>query len=348
MEFNNQELNDGAESPEFQAAEPDRGVDVETERQPKYRLMITRHFERVPSGQLSQVGIAHARKKGERMAGSAEVLAARVSDHRSGRAKQTGALITESAQIKSPLTDKTYGTREVPGIQYDYLQPDMSDVVPNGKKIVEKATLQELMSIEPDQGWTDEEDENGKLRINIEKLPLDVMERIAPIRQKYQPMAFEYLMNNGPACHRLAVGLAHQLQHELEILPRYDDMRRRHDAPLQKDAIINSVTHGMYIEALLKEAGFMVGKDGEAEKIVNFENSGFGGYIMPGESVYLDIDDPDNVPDRIPVVFEGDNRPKAGTVFVDKTRLAELSDEWKEWTMTPEYQTWLAARMEQK
>ncbi|MDO8443933.1 MAG: hypothetical protein Q7S80_00265, partial [bacterium] len=279
----NQELHGETEPAELRADEPVHEADVEAEHQPKYQLMITRHFERVPSGQLSQVGIAHAKEKGERMAGSAEVLAARVSDHRSGRAKQTGELITASAQIKSPLTDKTYGTREVPGIQYDYLQPDMGDVVPNGKKIVERATLQELMRIEPDQGWTDEEDENGRLRINIEKLPLDVMERIAPIRQKYQPLAFEYLMNNEPACHRLAIGLAHQLQHELEAIRHYNDMRQRHEAPLQKDVIINAVTHGMYIEALLKEAGFMVGTGGEAEKLSNFEISEFGGYIMPGE-----------------------------------------------------------------
>lgn len=323
-------------------------MSVESENKPKYRLMLTRHFERVPSGQLSEVGIAHAQEKGQRMAGSAEVLKAYASDHRSGRARQTSELITESAQIESPLTGETYETREVPGIQYDYLQPDMADVVPNGKKIVEKATLQELMRIEPDQGWTDEEDENGNLKINIEKLPPEVMERIAPIRQKYQPLAFKYLMNDEPACHRLAIGLSHQLDHELEVIKKYDQARQHQKAPLEKDAILNTVTHGMYVEALLREAGVMIGKNGTENKLVDFETDDFGGYIMPGESIYLDIDDPNNIPDRIPVVFEGDNRPKVGRVFVDKNRLLELSQEWKKHILTPEYQTWEKERAEKK
>ena len=66
----------------------------EAEKKPRYRFMITRHAERLPSGELSPEGIEHAKRKGV-VVKEAEVIKAYASDHPSGRAYQTGDLIID-------------------------------------------------------------------------------------------------------------------------------------------------------------------------------------------------------------------------------------------------------------
>lgn len=303
----------------FEAMSP-----IEEERKPHYKFMITRHAERVPSGELSPEGIEHARRKGETLQG-AEVIKAYSSDHEKKRAYETGELISKESGIKSPLTGEHYATREVPDIQYDVLKPDLYGAIAEAKSLIEEKTLEET-------GMSTERDEKGNLKINIEKLSKEEQIAIAPIRQKYQKLGFRYILNKPEVVHRFAIGLAHQLVNEFHIAKHYDGRRKAAAAPLEKDAVINTATHGMFGESLLREAGIFVGDDGvEKEGITDFESEQFGGYIQPAESIYLDVEDPAQMPDKIPVIFEGENRPKPGAIFIDRKKLENLNNDYIEW-----------------
>lgn len=297
---------------------------AEEEKPPHYKFMITRHAERRPDGQLTEEGVEHAKRKGQ-FVGDAEVLKAYGSDHPSGRALKTGDLISRESGIKSPATGEPYATREVSGIQYDILEPDLYHIIPEAKNLIEEATLKEL-------GMSTERDEKGRLKINIEKLPVEEQLKIAPVRQKYQKLGFEYLLSNKDGVHRLAIGLAHQLVREFEIAKRYDNGRKIANDPPEKDVVINTATHGMFMESILKEAGIMVKEDGSDERgVTDFESERFGGYIQPAESIYLDVEDPAKMPEKIPVIFEGENRPKPGVIFIDRKKLENLNNDYVEW-----------------
>lgn len=299
---------------------------VEKEKKPRYRLMITRHAERLPSGVLSAEGIQHARDKGkiarERGAG---VLKAYVSDHKSNRAFDTGELISESSDILSGQTEKHYRTHKVPDIQYEILKPDLYHLIGKAKDLIEEATLKEL-------GWSTERDEKGKLKIDIEKIPVEEQEKIAPTRQKNQRLGFEYLLSNDGAVHRMAIGLAHQLLRELKILDRYLSKREGAGNPPTGDVVLNNVSHGLFSEALLKKTGVFISRDGErTDDISDLNSPEFGGYIQPGESWSLIIDNPSQIPELIPVEFEEKGRVPNGEVFIDRAKLEALSIDYDKW-----------------
>ncbi len=297
----------------------------EIEKKPRYRLMITRHAERLPSGELSPEGIAHAKRKGQAVKG-VEVLKGYASDHKSGRAFDTTKSITEESGVVFSATGKPYETRKVPDIQYAVLEPDLAYVIPAAKSRIEEATLREL-------GMSTERDEEGKLKINIEKLSKEEQVRIAPVRQKYQKLGFEYVLNEVPeAVHRMAIGIAHQLVEKMEVMSRYDRARKTANKPPKGDVVINEGTHGMFMESLLKEAGVIRNADGTEGGIDRFDTNEFGGYIQPVESMYLEIDDPAHIPDRISVTFESDNRPQ-GRVFIDRKKLEALEKDYQAWKL---------------
>jgi len=292
----------------------------ENREKPKYRLMITRHTERLPSGELSLEGIESARRKGKALQG-VEVLKAYASDHRSGRAYETGNLTTKESGVVSGSTGEPYRTKKVKGIQYDELNPS---ILSKAKDIIEEATLREA-------GMSTERGPDGKLKINIEKLPADEQMKIAPIRQKNQKLGFRFLLGDEESVHGMARGLAHQLARELKILDRYKNRRDTHDKPVTGDVVLNTNTHGMFMESLFREAGVRKNADGaEMPGIKDFENPSFGGYIEPGESVYLELGDFNNMSEKIPVSFERPNRPPPDSVFVDRKKLEELSREYEE------------------
>ncbi|MDP3986278.1 MAG: hypothetical protein Q8P77_02520 [Candidatus Veblenbacteria bacterium] len=317
---------------------------AEAEKKPRYRLMITRHAERLPSGELSPEGIEHAKRKGEVM-DEAEVLKAYVSDHKSARAFQTGDLISKESGIKSQLSREQYGTRQVKDIQYDVLEPDLYGLIPIIKLYVEEPTLEEALAVPELRALIDgaiskdkdkivsKKDSAGNPMIDIEKLPIDIQMKIAPIRQKNQKVAFEKFLGQFPeAVHRLAMGLGHQLVEELGIVKRYSNARRNLNKPPVKDVVLNTTTHGLFTESLLREAGIFIKSDGEEVRgIHDFQSEDFGGYVQPAEAIYLDIDDPGNMPDRIPVSFEGLHRPSTGTVFIDRQKLEALNMDYVAW-----------------
>lgn len=323
-------------SPEALSEQP---TSVESEKIPHYIIMITRHAERLPSGELSPEGIAHAKTKGEKLK-DVEVLKSYASDHPSGRTYETAENIGEEADIKSPLTGKRYKTRKVKGIQYDVFDPT---ILKETKLLIEEATLNEIGVEHPELmkliDRTKKEDVTGELLkegsggepiVNIEKLPKDIQKQIAPIRQKHQKLGFEKILNNNPeAVKNMAAGLSHQLINKEKILARYSKSREEKGKPPKKDVVININTHGLFTESLFKNAGIFVKQNGEEiHGIDNMDTDDLGGYIQPAESIYLDIGiDPNNIPKQIPVIFEK-GRSINGQVYIDRSKLEQLNKDY--------------------
>ena len=307
-------------------------ANIEVEKIPRYYIMITRHAERMPSGELSPEGVAHAKAKGEALK-DVEVLKSYASDHPSGRTYETAENIGIEADVKSPATGERYKTRMVKGIQYDVLDPS---VIKDAKLMIEEATLDEINAEYPElaqlinsvlnedtSGTLTKANSNGELMVDIEKLPKEIQKQIAPIRQKHQKIGFESVLDNPDAVKKMAAGLSHQLVSKEKLLARYS--KKRKDTPLKKDVVINITTHGMFAESLLKDAGILVKPDGEEiYGIDKMDSDDLGGYIQPAESIYLDIGtDPDNIPEKIPVIFET-GRNVNGSVYIDRSRLEQL------------------------
>ncbi len=300
---------------EFSGAE--NIIKQEKEEKPRYRLMVSRHAERLPSGSLSSEGIEFSRRKGVKIGEATEVLKGYASDEKTKRTSLTSDLVSESSGIISPLTKKQYKTHIVEDIQYSVFNPDLTFLLERGKKITDEATIKELGLPE------------GTI---LEELSQEEQIKIAPIRQKNQELGFKSLFDYPEAIHRMAIGLAHQLIHEIKLFDRYKKIREK-NKPLEKDAILNTISHGMFFEALFLEAGYIKDEKGALSKIdrYDFEDPNFGGLIMPSESFFLEIKDPQGVPDKIPVSFERRNRPKEGVIFIDKNRLLKLAEEYEEW-----------------
>lgn len=328
-------------SPEIFLKQPqaEMPANIEAEKIPHYFIMITRHAERLPSGELSPEGVAHAKAKGENLK-DVEVLKSYASDHPSGRTYETAENIGEEADIKSPLTKERYKTRKVKGIQYDAIEPT---ILKSAKLLIEEAALDEINKEHPElaqlinsalsedaNGTLTKINSNGKLMVNIEKLPKDIQKQIAPIRQKHQKIGFDkILLNNPEVVKSMAEGLSHQLIDKGEILARYSKSREKKNNSPKKDVVININTHGLFTESLFKNAGiFVKPNNDEIHGIDNMDTDDLGGYIQPAESIYLDIgDDPNNIPERIPVIFEK-GRTVNGKVYIDCSKLEQLNQNY--------------------
>ncbi len=319
----------------FKKSKEELPNDIEVEKMPHYFIMITRHAERLPSGELSPEGIASSKFKDKKLE-DVEVFKSYVSDHPSGRTFETAENISREADIKSAQTGSRYETRKVKGIQYDELDPV---VLKEAKLLIEKATLDEIFSNHPDLSElinvVISEDKSGELMkdnssmVNIEKLPKNIQELIAPIRQEFQKVGFEKIFDNEEVINSMAAGLSNQLINKEKILSRYSKSREKKDKLPEKDVVININTHGLFVESLLKNAGiFVKSNNEEIHGIDNMNNDDLGGYIQPTESIYMDIGtDPNNVPERIPVTFE-EERDVRGKIYIDNTKLIKLSESY--------------------
>jgi len=294
-------------------------VPIEAERKPHYRFMVMRHAERNIDGTLRPEGVANAQAVGETLSENSEVVKGYVSDEPSKRTFLTSDLISESSGIKSPLTGEKYATKEVSGLTYEILKPDLFGELERGRRVVDEVTIKEL-------GLPADAD--------LKKLPKEEQARVSPVRQKNEPFGAQYVLSQQPVVHRLAMGLANQLVHEINIAQRYQ--RRRTPSPerpdvnlIQKDAVLNTVTHLLLSESLFLEAAVRRTQEGQLDKINNMEE--LGGTIRPTEAYYLDVEDPSNLPEYIPVVFQGKGRPLAGSIFMEKAKLLNLAEEYKKW-----------------
>lgn len=312
-------------------------TNIESEKLPHYIIMITRHAERLPSGELSPEGVAHAKTKGEKLK-NVEVLKSYASDHPSGRTYETAESIGEKANIKSPLTHKRYKTRTVKGIQYDALDPSIKK---KAKLLIEEATLSEIYSeypklaqlidseIKKENKILTKIDSRGETMVDIEKLSKNIQRQIAPIRQKNQKFGFEKILDNPKAVKSMAMGLSHQLVGKAKILARYSQYRKAKNNAPKKDIAININTHGLFTESLLKNTGIFIKPNGEKiHGIDNINTDDLGGYVQPAESIYLDIGaDPNNIPEQIPVTFEK-KRDINGRVYIDRSKLEQLDKDF--------------------
>lgn len=294
------------------------GNKPEVEQLPRYRLMVSRHAERLPDGSLSPEGVESSKKKGKKLKEEAEVVKGYASDEKSGRTVMTSDIISDASETTSASTKEGYRTRKVEDIQYEILNPDLIHLIGQAKEIIDEATIKELGLPE---------------NTILANLPKKEQEKIAPIRQKNQELGLKLLLNYPEGVHRMSIGLAHQLAKELKLVDRYDDLRKNEKKPIEKDVILNTVSHAMFSESLFIEAGYIKTEDSGLKKIdkSDIENPKFGGFIMPSESFFLEIKDPKNIPDKIPVSFEKEGRPEEGAVFIDKNRLLELAEEYEEW-----------------
>ena len=291
---------------------------------PKYRIMFTRHAERLPTGELSEEGRKHADRKGELLRGSAEVLKGYASDHPSKRAVDTANLISESTGIRSALTEKPYETREIRDFQYDVFAPDLTKHLKIAKDMINEVTLR-------DGGLSTERNENGELKIDIEKpiagMAVEEQERIAAIRQNNQKIGLDYLLSQPEVVERLASRMAERLVHEMQVMSRAQ--RSRKEKPLERDMVLNNVGHGVFTEALFQKAAVYVDDQKNKHEGVSLNREEFGGYLEPLESFSIDLDDPSNLPDLIPVTFERPDRPH-GKVFLKLDALKELAAVYNE------------------
>jgi len=307
----------------------------ENEKKPHYIIMITRHAERLPSGELSPEGIIHAKTIGEKLK-HVEVLKPYTSDHPSGRTHETAEYISKEANVKSPLSGERYQTRKIKGIQYDLLNPE---ILKDVKLLIEERTLEEINNDHPElsqvinsmvtndkDGLLTKVDSKGEIIADIEKLPKDIQQRIAPIRQKNQNLGFEKMFNDPQTVQNMAAGLSHQIYNKELLLKRYSKSREKKEKEPKDDIIVNLNTHGLFTESLLKNAGIHVKPNGEEiHGIENIDDGELGGYIQPAESIYLDLgQDSSNIPERIPVIFE-ETRDIKGKIYIDKVKLEQLS-----------------------
>ena len=313
-------------------------VQPEQNEVPRYRIMITRHAERLPSGELSSEGIAHAAEKGSTL-GRAEVLKGYASNHPSGRAYDTAEAISQESGVLSQTTGKYYQTRKVEGISYDVLG-SVTPILNEARAKVDKATMEEISITDPELAskinlaaagskTMTRLNKQGEFIVDLQKLPTEFQGTVAKIRQRNQPAGFRYLLDNPEFVQAMAQGLAHQIADKQQLVNRYAERRETAAKPPAGDVVVNLATHGMFMESMLHEAGILERQDGTEQRgIRDFEGDEFGGFIQPAESMYLELENPHSLPERIPVSFEGDSRPK-GRVFIDREKLLTLAQGYR-------------------
>jgi hypothetical protein len=296
---------------------------IEQNEKPKYRIIFSRHGERLPSGELRPDGIERSKKRGKKWKDEAEVLKGYSSDNPSKRAFLTADISSTESKIKSPLTDKQYKTHEDTDLQYNVFEPDLKHLLKEGKDLIEETTLKEA-------GLSTERDENGKLLVITSDLSKEEQLRVAPIRQENQKLAFEYVLNNPEGSHRLAMCLAHQLISKIKVLDRYKNYRKKNNQEPEKDVILNNVGHGIFAEALLQEAGVDI-VDGEKIEGIDLKNPKNGGYLNPSESFEFEIDESLSIPDLIPLKINRNDGSSNSGIYLDLKKMESLDKDYKEW-----------------
>jgi hypothetical protein len=318
---------------------------AEKELKPRILFRISRHANRTPSGELTPEGIEEAQSKGKTIGQSSEVFKSYASDEKTKRTVKTAEEMSKASGVISPLRDleasedkdKRYATREVADIQYAILLPDFKKEMGEASRRIDEATLKEV-------GLFGQLDEKGEPITLIKQLPEEEQKKLAKIREKNQDLGMNYILTIPEAAHRMAIGLSNQIVKEIKIGGRYlSEYRKKNE--LKKDMTMNSQTHGLFQESLLLNAAVIKRENGDLEEIKDIESSEIGGFLKPNESLSLDLDM--NVlknlplrpttedlkkalPKEIPIIFEGTNRPKAGTVFIDRDKLLSLAEEYQE------------------
>lgn len=291
-----------------------------------YHLRVVRHAERLPDGSLRPEGVAKARAFGATLSDSA-VVKGYASTEASGRTVKTSDLITEGSGVVSPsmvasMEDETssvegpeFATRQVDDIEYNMIEPQL---LKRASGLINKLTLEE---VERTGLWPTEGLDIKKLP---DEMPEEVRVKIGEIRQEKQDEGFKLLMDDAESVHNMAMGIAHQFVTKMGACRKLHNWKG--EQVREGNVDLNIVTHGTFTESTLLSAGVALTSDGP-RRIADFDE--IGGYFKPNESWYLDISDPNNIPELIPVVFEKEGRPEKGKVFVSLTQLKNLDDDYK-------------------
>ena len=127
--------------------------------------------------------------------------------------------------------------------------------------------------------------------------------------------------------------------HNLEVLKRY---KSRYGKKLAsgvveeeglksegKKVVLDDTSHGMFSEALFREAGTLDGNNVKGENL-GLKAEQIGGYLNPLESFSLKIENPDEIPDLIPVAIKRNDGSKQ-EVFLSYKKLQELEEDYQSW-----------------
>lgn len=307
----------------------------EHEHPPVYRIVIARHAERTATGELRPEGIEKARALGQQVGASAELFKGYASQEKTDRTFKTSEFGIESSGAEpraGAAVTAPFGTRRAPGLQYDdVLAPNASGTLTDLRPLIKRASgmIDEATLNEP------ELIELGITKANLRSTDhlADVTQLIGQLRQKNQDVGFEYLLGNEQDfVRREAGGLANQLVRELELIGVHRDKRQRAGRPLEKDVVVQTTTHGSFIEALLLEAGSYRDKAGQQHQFTaaDFTAPWFGGqFIQPTEALFFDLDPTNVAPDRVGLSFTAPSRPAINTVWLDLDKVYELAGEYQ-------------------
>ena len=305
---------------------------------PESEIIFRRHAERLIDGSVSPEGEQHAKEEGKEY-GKALVYKTKGSDDSSGRAFNTAKGLSESAGVKSGMTGKVYETRKARDIQYDEIKKEFEVLVKKGVALIEKKTFEEIEKYNE----TAEKKLPAKMvdgKVQAEGATVGEIAQISKIRQNNQKFGFDQIFENSPdVVHRLAFCSAHDLMHNLEVLKRY---KSRYGKKLAsgvveeeglksegKKVVLDDTSHGMFSEALFREAGTLDGNNVKGENL-GLKAEQIGGYLNPLESFSLKIENPDEIPDLIPVAIKRNDGSKQ-EVFLSYKKLQELEEDYQSW-----------------
>lgn len=289
------------------------------------RINITRHANRLSTGELREDGIRAAEGKGEALSDSEVVkgYGPGEKDDKTLRAFQTMDIISDSSKVESEQTGKKYETRKRKGLSYNISGPLMPRLK-GYSKLINDAVKDDYPKFDPDS----KDPKWGK------------------IREKYQYIALQNLLaEDKELTHVFAMGAAHQYYDLVKLSSTY--VRKRNKLaedekakPIQGDVVLNEGTHGGFVESLLQKSLIRIQED-KTEKRgfdtwVDKNGRGqleekVGGILNPAESMESQYKVGEGIPDRIPVSFERDHF-KGEECFLDVEKIKKLHDQFKEYS----------------
>jgi len=300
----------------------EQGMRVESsqegERKPRLEIMITRHANRTPTGELTPEGVQAMRDKGRSLAETAEIVKGRSSREKTDRAFKTVDSMSAESGTVSPLTGEHYSARRREGLYYDVAGPLISRIRKESQMI------------------------NVAIRKDFPDYDL-TKSAWAKVREKYESIGIENTVNDPELMHIMAMGVANNVRQAEKTGVEY--VRKRTDAvtskkqsalAIEKDVILPIGTHSGFSEAFIKKTLIRKTFDGERRGFdTTVDDDGnahmekaVGGIFAPTESIRFGHEVGESTPDRMPVTFENNRFEGEGT-FIDNQAVAKLAEQYQ-------------------
>ena len=288
------------------------------------RINVTRHANRLSTGELREDGIKAAEGKGELLSDSEVVkgYGPGETDDKTLRALKTVDIISESSGVESKQTDKKYETRKRKGLSYNISGPLMPKLK-EYSKLINDAVKEDYPKFDPES----KDPEWGK------------------IREKYQYIALQNLLaKDKELTHVFAMGAAHQFYDLVKLSNTYVEKRNKlaeekPDKAIRGDVVLNEGTHGGFVESLLKKSLIRVQEDGQEKESFDtwVDENGrgqleekMGGILNPTESMDSEYKAGEGIPNRIAINFKGDHF-KGEECSLDMDKIKKLHDQFEEY-----------------